>query len=277
MLVTGAETWVDGRNYRYVEKAMAEADRASNLLSRALGGPVYVRPVLLFVGGRSLNVEGEPVAGLTVASDLDVCAFLTANPDYITAADVESLVVAASRPDVWAQRQEGPGPQSLKTAAAQAGQQPGTGPVRTHPVAGSTRSPTAPTAATAPPAGRRSVWRRLLGWGLGGVFVAAVGGGLVSQVGQTYDDAFPARSVPPPVAQSQETPETRFVRAVRAKYSSVTGQVEDRKLEALLGKVCARPADREAVRLALRVLDEPTRSQAANVARIAAQIGCPTG
>ena len=97
---------VDGHGTGYVPKAMAEARRASNLLSRASGITVPVTAIITFVDPGAMNVAGRVGGGgegdpdVRVMRHRDLVGFLSGVPT-LSPEQVQRLTDAATQPSTW--------------------------------------------------------------------------------------------------------------------------------------------------------------------------------
>lgn len=83
----------------YTHKSTQEAQRASTLLSLALGNKVTVTPMLVFVGAKSIELQGE--CPVLIATDENVEHLPSQFPSVLTEREVEAIVHAAARPTTW--------------------------------------------------------------------------------------------------------------------------------------------------------------------------------
>lgn len=82
-------------------KASVEAERASGLLGYALGSPVEVQPMLVYVNARSVTVKPDWIGPL-VCTERDVVQTLLSQPAVAMPSwALEGLVAVATRPATW--------------------------------------------------------------------------------------------------------------------------------------------------------------------------------
>jgi hypothetical protein len=101
----GYGLFVDGHRTSYVPKAIKEAQRASNLLSRASGLTVPVTAIIAFVDPGPMTAAGrvggddyEPT--VRVMRHRDLYNFLGGAPNF-SAEQVQRMMDAATRPTTW--------------------------------------------------------------------------------------------------------------------------------------------------------------------------------
>ncbi len=99
---------VNGHERHYVPAARAEAERASRLLGRALGGVgnggVDVVGVVALVGAENgFNVRCQPTDGaVAVVGHRQLVPWLLRRPTVLRPDDIEAVFAAARRPGTWA-------------------------------------------------------------------------------------------------------------------------------------------------------------------------------
>lgn len=94
----------------YLRKSRAEARRAGALISRAVGWPVPVQPVIVFVGARRFTTRrGGPADVAVLSSARALRRWLRKQPGVLDPGQVAAVYTAARRPGTW-QRQARPGP-----------------------------------------------------------------------------------------------------------------------------------------------------------------------
>jgi hypothetical protein len=98
--VTGEVVTVNGERAPYVRTARHEAERASRLLSAAVGAPVPVVPVIVFVGARDVDVHEEP-DGVGVTFRLGLVRWLQSRPETLDADFADAVYGAARQPATW--------------------------------------------------------------------------------------------------------------------------------------------------------------------------------
>ncbi len=108
---------VDGQRTSYVRKAMNEAQRASNLLSRASGLTVPVTAIITFVDPGPMNFAGrvggdEHEPTVRVMRHRDLYNFLGGAPNF-SAEQVQRMMDAATRPSTWHSRPKAPNAHSI--------------------------------------------------------------------------------------------------------------------------------------------------------------------
>lgn len=99
--VCGETVVVNGERVNYVRTARFEAGRAERLLTAAVGAPVPVMPVLVFVGTRDIEVEAEP-DGVGVTFRLGLVRWLSGRPESFDPGLAEAVYAAARVPATWA-------------------------------------------------------------------------------------------------------------------------------------------------------------------------------
>jgi len=100
VLVAGDVVQINGRRPPYVVETRRDAKQASRLISRAVGLPVPVAPVLTFVGSGVISVYGLPKDCL-VASHQELERILVAGGRRISLNTAEKLSEIARRPATW--------------------------------------------------------------------------------------------------------------------------------------------------------------------------------
>lgn len=98
--VAGPNVQVAGKKQQHVRKAEAEARRASELLSRALGQSVPVVPVVVVVGAGSLTIRSAPERVEVLAAE-SLVRHLRRRPSTLTPVQVDDVVAVASRASTW--------------------------------------------------------------------------------------------------------------------------------------------------------------------------------
>jgi hypothetical protein len=101
--VGGDTIKVGGYRVRYLQKSRYEADRASCLLSAAVGWSVPVRPVIVFVTPRftdNLTISRQP-EDVLVLDRLHIPASFKRSAQRLTPDQVEQLYAAARRSTTW--------------------------------------------------------------------------------------------------------------------------------------------------------------------------------
>jgi hypothetical protein len=100
VLVAGDVIQINGRRPPYVVETRRDARRASRLISRAVGLPVPVTPVLAFVGSGVISIHGVPKDCL-IASHRELERILVAGGRRISPSTAEKLSEIARRPATW--------------------------------------------------------------------------------------------------------------------------------------------------------------------------------
>jgi hypothetical protein len=91
---------IDGRRPKYVLEARANAELASEALSRAAGISIPVMPVLAFAGSGLLQFYGLP-KGCLVSSYEELGKVLNARGQRLAPRTVEKLYAVATHPSTW--------------------------------------------------------------------------------------------------------------------------------------------------------------------------------
>ncbi|WP_168404722.1 nuclease-related domain-containing protein [Arthrobacter silvisoli] len=104
---TGHSVWVAGRTLmvsgskqRHIPNSQFEAQRASKLLTLALGHPVTATAVLVIFGAKSLTIKEQP-AGVVVLSAPQLTRWLRRQPQVLSSAETERLAAVAGNPRLW--------------------------------------------------------------------------------------------------------------------------------------------------------------------------------
>ena len=107
----GGKVWVgqhaikvNGHSVPYLRNSRFEAERASKLLTAAVGWPVLVRPVLVFLTGSlipDVTIKQQPVDVL-VLDRMDIPRAFKKAPERMTAQQVEEIFDRARRATTWA-------------------------------------------------------------------------------------------------------------------------------------------------------------------------------
>jgi hypothetical protein len=107
---------VNGKHTDYLRKARSEAERASRLLSSAVGSSARAHAVLVVMAPRLTVKELPEDVGIVSASK--VVAWLTAQPTRLSPDQVVTIMVAADAPATWAPPDAvpSPPPQALEVA-----------------------------------------------------------------------------------------------------------------------------------------------------------------
>ncbi|HEX7746476.1 MAG TPA: hypothetical protein VF462_14585 [Micromonosporaceae bacterium] len=100
VLVAGDVVQINGRRPPYVVETRRDAKQASRSLSRVVGLPVPVTPVLAFVGSGLISVYGLPKNCL-VAAHRELERILVAGGRRISPVTAEKLAAIARRPATW--------------------------------------------------------------------------------------------------------------------------------------------------------------------------------
>lgn len=93
---------VDGKKQRHVYNAEFEADRAANLLSAAVGRPVYVNGAVVIVGAKSLTVK-EKHPRIAVVTQHQLLRWLTRRPTVLNPQQIKAITTSAVQPRTWHQ------------------------------------------------------------------------------------------------------------------------------------------------------------------------------
>lgn len=97
----GANTFmVKGRRVPYVRNSRHEAERASRLLSAALGAYLPVHGVIVPVNARSVTVRTAP-ADVSVIPRMRLARWLRRLPTVLDDAQIHAIFTAARRPSSW--------------------------------------------------------------------------------------------------------------------------------------------------------------------------------
>ena len=100
MLVAGDVVQINGKRPPYVAEARRDAKRASKALTKAVGLPIPVTPVLTFVGSGVISVYGLPKDCL-MATHRELDRLLVAGGNRISPATAEKLSRVAQAPSTW--------------------------------------------------------------------------------------------------------------------------------------------------------------------------------
>lgn len=101
--VAGRTFMVAGQKKRHIPNALYEAGRASQLLSRAVNGPVRVRPLIAVVNPKSLTIKEAPSEAI-VLTDAQLVRWLRSRPPVLGPDMLARLEMAAIQPRTWRQR-----------------------------------------------------------------------------------------------------------------------------------------------------------------------------
>lgn len=100
LYVRGDRFMVNGRFQPYVRNSRFEAQRASKLLTEAIGRPVPVTGVVVPLGAESLTVKEQP-ADVWVVARMQIHTWLRARPQVLTDTAVEEIYEVARRSSTW--------------------------------------------------------------------------------------------------------------------------------------------------------------------------------
>jgi len=103
----GARLWaagttfmINGKRQPYIRNSLHEADRASRLLSAALGARLPVWGVIVPVNSRDVRVK--PLApGVSVIPRMRLFKWMRRMPQVLTVEQIETIFAAARRPTTW--------------------------------------------------------------------------------------------------------------------------------------------------------------------------------
>jgi hypothetical protein len=93
--------YVSGRATRYVHVARQEAERATKLLSAALGSPVHVTALLSIVSQYRVVKNQPRGGGVYVMGPRETRKYLEGLPAVLTAEQVSRLGLLARRSTTW--------------------------------------------------------------------------------------------------------------------------------------------------------------------------------
>jgi hypothetical protein len=103
----GAQIWVgantfmvNGHRQPYIRNSRHEAERASRLLSNALGAHLPVHGVIVPVGARTFTLKTPP-ADVSVVPRMRLAKWLRKLPVVLNEADIKAIFEAARRPSSW--------------------------------------------------------------------------------------------------------------------------------------------------------------------------------
>lgn len=99
LTVTANGILLDGEPADYGAKSLAEAERASRLVSRALGWTVPTAPMLVLAQG-TLNVS-EPMKGVAVVTAESLHGWLNRSPVLLNAAQIGKVYSVARNRNTW--------------------------------------------------------------------------------------------------------------------------------------------------------------------------------
>ena len=107
--------FVAGQKTHYLSHARHEAARAGKLLTAAVGEPVPVTPVVVFVGSKEPTVK-QPPAGVVVRTDRSLLRWLRRRSPVLPDDQVARITAAAVLPGTW---HRNPTPPELEPAVLQ--------------------------------------------------------------------------------------------------------------------------------------------------------------
>lgn len=103
----GANVWVgpntfmvNGHRQPYLRNSRHEAERASRLLTAAVGTPVAARGLVVVVDPRSINRSKAP-DDVAVVTRLELARWAARLPPVMSPAQVEAVFAAARRSTTW--------------------------------------------------------------------------------------------------------------------------------------------------------------------------------
>ncbi|MCY1158273.1 MAG: hypothetical protein MOP51_1296, partial [Citricoccus sp.] len=103
----GQKVWVGrhavlvaGQKKHYLSHARHEAARAEKLLTAAVGEPVSVTPIVVFVGPKHLIIKQSP-AGMVVCTDRSLLRWLRRRRPVLPEERVVRITAAAALPRTW--------------------------------------------------------------------------------------------------------------------------------------------------------------------------------
>jgi hypothetical protein len=102
VVVTPRSLTVEGYRTDYLPKSVQEARRAADLLTRASGRYVLVRPVLAMIVD-DLEIK-DPPTDVTVVGPGGLIRWLREQPASLLPADVAAIAGAAHKPSTWSAR-----------------------------------------------------------------------------------------------------------------------------------------------------------------------------
>ncbi|KXK62562.1 hypothetical protein E1091_12005 [Micromonospora fluostatini] len=100
VLVAGDVVQINGKRPPYVQETRRDAKRAAKALTDAVGLPIPVTPVLIFVGSGVISVYGLPKDCL-MATHRELDRLLVAGGNRISPATAEKLSQVAQHPGTW--------------------------------------------------------------------------------------------------------------------------------------------------------------------------------
>jgi Nuclease-related domain len=110
---SGQKVWVAGQNLRvagvpcnHIRNSEFEAGRAVKLLSKAVGRPVSVRPVIAVLNPQQLDIKSPPT-GVDVLRAQGLVRWLRKRPTVLGAEEVARIVSVIGVPATWDQVADG--------------------------------------------------------------------------------------------------------------------------------------------------------------------------
>ncbi|WP_349898337.1 nuclease-related domain-containing protein [Parafrigoribacterium soli] len=103
--VSGRSVLVDGLKRAHIRAAEHDLGRAERRLTAALGQPVVVTGLLVFVEPLSLSLRGTP-KDIEVLASAELVPWLEAQPAVFDAVEVQRIARAAELPETWGHARE---------------------------------------------------------------------------------------------------------------------------------------------------------------------------
>jgi len=102
----GGDTFtVNGRRVPYIRNSRHEAQRASRLLTEAVGLPVFVTGLLAVYGASGgFTVKKQPAADVVVLTRRETAKWLSRRPETLTAEQIDAIYDHARRSTTWSTR-----------------------------------------------------------------------------------------------------------------------------------------------------------------------------
>lgn len=98
--VGGRRILVSGQRTDHLRNARHEGSRASQKLAVAIGRPVPVTPVIVFVGARRITVRERPT-DVVILHERELVRWLARRPLALAPAEVATITDAAAQPTTW--------------------------------------------------------------------------------------------------------------------------------------------------------------------------------
>lgn len=99
--VGGNTLMVNGTKTNHIRNARHEAERATRLLTAAVGVPVHVRGLVVTVNAADITIKNQP-DGVDVTWRNNLVKWLLSHGDILTAEQVDAVYEAARRSTTWA-------------------------------------------------------------------------------------------------------------------------------------------------------------------------------